>query len=399
MKNLLAFVVYITIQNLIPLAELHAKPLIQSQKQAKSDTLKNDLVLIKPLINFNEPNGGYYSDYIDVELNSFFCGAVVQNCGVSSTTNFYLEFSLLTYDNQVIESYQVEYKDTLLPGLTDTLNFPEAINFDYWDPWNFRYLAFTIIDKAIDSNLSNNSDTIPFQLWSPMWSNTSRANNSNNTVDLTSIKNFKSGDFMGITVKIPNNGHQSGYFYFQDSELWPKTVSMKGIIYENGKMLSTINQEGNDFWLYGKVNYLNTDSLYYIGLELEYPEGTTIPIGVDTSSFHNFEAETIARIGGTWTTLPFVPLITLVCDPEGIKSKQTENQIPVYPNPTNGMLYLDNVLDASIKLYDLSGKLLLKEASLNYNKSMDLSKINNGNYIIKIMTDAGVTNKIITIIK
>jgi hypothetical protein len=399
MKKLLAFLVFITFQNLIPIKESQANLLNQSPNKAKSDTLKNDLVLIKPLINFNEPNGGYYSDYIDVELNSIFCGAVVQNCGVSSTTDFYLEFSLLTYDNQVIDSYQVAYKDTLPPGKTDTLNFQEAINFDYWDPWNFRFLAFTIKNHLNDSNLVNKTDTIPYKLWHPDWTEICRANIPTDTIDISEIESFKSGDFIGITAKLANSGHQTGYFFIESSENWPKTVSKKGIVYMNGKKIATIIHDGWAFSLPSYVSYFYPDSLYYIGIELAYSEGTSIPIVVDTSSFHNFEAETIARIGDKWTTLPFVPLITLKLDPEGINSKQTKNQIPVYPNPTKGIISIDNVLNATIELYDLSGKLLFKETHFNSNKSMDISKLSNGNYLVKFITDDGVVTKIVTILK
>ncbi len=46
----------------------------------------NDISLVRSLINFNDSSGGFYSDYYNDALQTFFCGAVIENLGTVSST-------------------------------------------------------------------------------------------------------------------------------------------------------------------------------------------------------------------------------------------------------------------------------------------------------------------------
>jgi hypothetical protein len=77
----------------------------------------------------------------------------------------------------------------------------------------------------------------------------------------------------------------------------------------------------------------------------------------------------------------------LICDSllVGISNCEPINKCKIYPNPTNDVLYISNLIDHSIvKIYDLNGKELLSKASVNLNESIDISKFENGVYIVKI---------------
>lgn len=64
--------------------------------------------------------------------------------------------------------------------------------------------------------------------------------------------------------------------------------------------------------------------------------------------------------------------------------------LAIYPNPTNSLLYLENLpKHSSVKLYNLNGKLLLQEAFKGENSSLDLSDLPKGVYLLGIESSEG----------
>jgi len=53
-----------------------------------------------------------------------------------------------------------------------------------------------------------------------------------------------------------------------------------------------------------------------------------------------------------------------------------------YPNPSNGTLFLSSKQDKPFSIYDLQGKLVLKEESIN--NKIELNKLESGLYVIKL---------------
>ena len=81
-----------------------------------------------------------------------------------------------------------------------------------------------------------------------------------------------------------------------------------------------------------------------------------------------------------------------------------ENEILVYPNPTNGRIYLDGDLKKNqyveIRVYNVIGQLVFKKNIEDVevlNEELNLSELENGNYFIKIQLEDGehITNKIL----
>ena len=71
--------------------------------------------------------------------------------------------------------------------------------------------------------------------------------------------------------------------------------------------------------------------------------------------------------------------------------QETESQIHIYPNPSNGFvtIELDQIGSGELAIYDLSGKLVLREVMFNKKQQLDLSFLESGTYLIKIKTDLG----------
>lgn len=67
------------------------------------------------------------------------------------------------------------------------------------------------------------------------------------------------------------------------------------------------------------------------------------------------------------------------------------NFVQIYPNPVKNTLNIssDSKLN-SFKIFDLSGRILKKGNFESGNKTVDVSALINGNYIIEIETDKGI---------
>jgi len=84
-------------------------------------------------------------------------------------------------------------------------------------------------------------------------------------------------------------------------------------------------------------------------------------------------------------TSDWVPTFT------GVQTNETKNNISVYPNPTNGIVNINikNSLKGTIKVENITGETVFEEkVDINGSKveSIDLSKLANGNYFVKVQS-------------
>lgn len=67
-------------------------------------------------------------------------------------------------------------------------------------------------------------------------------------------------------------------------------------------------------------------------------------------------------------------------------------QLNISPNPTNKLLNIniENAQIQSVEIYDLSGKLVKTQSSINKNHlQLSIREFTNGTYILKVETDKG----------
>lgn len=368
----------------------------------------NDIAIIKPLINTNDTNGGYYSEYYTSAFNFMHCGVIVKNVGINSANNVHLELSVKDYYQNVLETYYSDSLTTMNPGEVDTLYIPGELTFANWINGDY-HLFFLVKCDFNDENPANNVYSVPFTHFSDwMWTLVSRSIYMTNSYNISQIPNFHSGDFLGFTLSIPNGYHQIAYLGVYLSYPWPDSLKMTAKIFRNGVLADTsasfyLPSPPQAGWAYSDMFWpfdeLLPDSLYYVGIEFSYKQGTDVMIGADTSSYHNFPAETVAKIGNNWTTLNFVPLIQLICDPEGINEKGNDNKVKAYPNPTSGTIFIDNAGGSKIELYDLTGDLLLTDHNTNSHRTIDITFLPAGVYILRIQNNHEVISRRILVMK
>lgn len=348
----------------------------QNNNDVTADSI---LTIVKPLVNFNAPNGGYYSENFEGNINTLYCGAIVAKQVSSTIENVHLEVNAFNHSDELLF---VTLSDTLL--INDSiseihLKTPIKIDNQYY----INYLVYSI--------MSNNSilstDTIPYPLIGYAdWGSIARASESTNTTNITEIEGFNSGDFIGFRFTLLNNW-QMASFHCYSSMNWPETTIVNCKIYKNDSLLYTrpVETRSGDWgWLVcvflDEFADLQPDSNYVAGIEIIYEDDPSFSIGIDTRNYHNFEFESVARIDGKWESLNFVPVMKLVFNPESI-SENKISETTVYPNPTTGLLNFENGFYEKIEVFSLDGKLILTEINRTAN-TIDVSNLPDGMYIL-----------------
>lgn len=82
-----------------------------------------------------------------------------------------------------------------------------------------------------------------------------------------------------------------------------------------------------------------------------------------------------------------------------VSSIDFNNQITVYPNPTRGIIFVSNVENSELKVYDILGSNVLSMESKEFEKSINVSDFKNGVYFVVINKDGETTTKKIIISK
>jgi hypothetical protein len=369
----------------------------------RATTFDNDLALIKPLINTNDSNGGYYQEYWYMSFHYMLCGAVIKNTGTSVATNVFLEMKIFDY-LAYLQSYFSDTIPVLNPGESVTVNIPGELTFQPWiintNIFEFHFIANS---DSVDENPGNNQQVVPFTQFSEwMWTTVSRSVNVTQPYEVGQNNGFHSGDFLGYTVANDANWHWVAYMKLFLEEPCDSLV-LRAMLYENGNLIDSVNillpppPYGefiySDMFQYSEIY---PDSSYYIGIKFYFPEGHSFKIGVDTSLYHNFSTEPIARINGTWTSLNFIPAMELICDPEAIPEKDPMNP-KVFPNPCSGQVVVENARDSKIEIYDISGKILLTDQQKDQIRTIDISGIEPGYYLFRIISRESIISRKIII--
>jgi len=76
-----------------------------------------------------------------------------------------------------------------------------------------------------------------------------------------------------------------------------------------------------------------------------------------------------------------------------------ENEIIIYPNPAFDYIYIKGINKSDIEIYDLTGKKVYSCSNANNNHIINIDNFKKGNYIIRIIDNNNVVNKLISVIK
>ena len=72
------------------------------------------------------------------------------------------------------------------------------------------------------------------------------------------------------------------------------------------------------------------------------------------------------------------------------ENNPVSNKLKIYPNPTNKYLTVETADRGSLSVYNLKGMLILRKEIKNNNSTLDVSNLQNGIYIVKVVGDRQV---------
>ena len=351
-----------------------------------------DLTIVKPIINFNDSTGGYYSNLFYEQFNGIFAGAIVKNNGTDTATNVFLKVTNLNSPGFTAYSDSIA---SIAPGKIDTVKMffiPKPNNFQNYGSINPKY---ELLSDQSDINPSDNIYTIPISsIYTGAWTYISRSKNDNKC--LKNANGLQSGDFIGIKIKLVNNG--LNFYPVESISLDQKDLKLPDSSFIIGKVYygdSLIAYTDSIFYKYPSCPYTFISPSQMInppvdsiiaGFEVHFKD--SIPnIKIDTSVFHNFNSESFMRRNGQWSNLNYIPLVSMLFFTMEIEESEKALPMKVYPNPTTDFVTLELDKINSLTVYDINGKEVYSTNGKNIDNKINIKNLTSGIYFIKAVTD------------
>ncbi|MEA3445098.1 MAG: T9SS type A sorting domain-containing protein [Bacteroidota bacterium] len=123
--------------------------------------------------------------------------------------------------------------------------------------------------------------------------------------------------------------------------------------------------------------------------------------GVDTSSTVHYLFELIADNGYSQNSLYFWASVEDIagCEPWAISDEAEFKHINIYPNPTTGILNIENAGNARIYIYNVIGEIVATVDADSAIETIDLNEFAEGTYIVKVVSENDVVSQQINLIK
>lgn len=369
----------------------------------------SDVKITKPLINFDTPNGGYYSDIIFDIPDSLYLGVVVKNTSDSIVHGVFARTYINTYGLHDSLSSDII---NMAPHQTDTLYF-STIDFasSFYYLYSFK-ISFNVYMDSSNTHLSDTFNIIPItRIYGDMWGRIAHSSEETMVFNDSLIPGFSTGDFIGIQFRFKEK--TSGYFFhFIASFICKKlpTNNFSGhasiMVYRNHNLILSapmlndtigFSESSTDLISNGIMfNDLYADSLYYVGIQLDSGSINNLGLWIDTNAYHNFDTEAIAIVNDSIRHIPFVPLFGVLCDPEGIEEISNEKSFDIFPNPVSDKVHIDIVSGETLRIFDVNGKQILKKSINKHDLVIDLSHYPSGVYLFSIEDNGKIyTEKVI----
>jgi len=93
-----------------------------------------------------------------------------------------------------------------------------------------------------------------------------------------------------------------------------------------------------------------------------------------------------------------VEIVVTVEETLGVNDNVMIKGIAIYPNPTHGLLTINNNkgIDVQVTIYDINGRLLVSKSNNDTMTTLDITNFSNGIYLLRIQTELGdFTKKVI----
>jgi type IX secretion system substrate protein/VCBS repeat protein/FG-GAP repeat protein len=122
----------------------------------------------------------------------------------------------------------------------------------------------------------------------------------------------------------------------------------------------------------------------------------TVGIGPQWVTSSDFNGDGKADLA----TVDTAVTVLLNCTVLGIEKFDGSNEINIYPNPNNGSFVIEtnSTEKQTMQIYDINGKLVLNQ-TINGKTNIDASNLADGVYNISLLSNDGITNKRVVIVR
>lgn len=142
------------------------------------------------------------------------------------------------------------------------------------------------------------------------------------------------------------------------------------------------------------------ETLYYISnLETWIPaEQLTVPLIEDYSTAGQIKIKFRVEVFSEKIFYWDIDDVWIIGEISTSVPENKMNDIIIYPNPAKNKIYIENLINASIEIYSISGQLIIEKHNISGSYTLDISAIEKGTYIIKVLADEkSMTSEIIIV--
>jgi hypothetical protein len=165
-----------------------------------------------------------------------------------------------------------------------------------------------------------------------------------------------------IGNEVTNNGFSLGLYMLNGTGHFQHGNNVKGTIYASG----TTTLTDTSYYLSGQPDFLQTSSWPSIGIPNTINSGT-IPAKTRYQALNYTTCSTVL--------------------PTSVSGKIHDNTtLRLFPNPTNGLLYINSKVPADIAIYTNVGALVAEYFGIESSAPIDVSGLSKGMYIVRIKT-------------
>ena len=308
----------------------------------------------------------------------------------------------------------------LAGGEADTFRVVEYDNFDLFGLVAGDYTYKQTVTMAEEDEVStNNYWSFPIAITNTTDRTLARETRITGRIGADMFGGSIGGDEMGVQFVVMRNEHInsiSGTVYSGSTEgttVRAKLYNWDGSAWQLMESSDDYDIEVADLGEQITLEFLNggadLDSLgsYMVTIATWWQEGVT---NIEFYSYDAYQDENMYKSDAlyiqndaTWYyTASGYPAYLIHFDPNPVLNvnEVTNNNISVYPNPSTGVLHIDNLVENStIKVYNMLGaEVAVIENASEFN-TVDLSSYNEGTYLVKVFSNNNVIVKKVNLVK
>ena len=390
---------------------------------------ENDMMIEDPIINMVRPFDGFYHQIplVVAEKTKIGFGASVYNLGYADQSGVKLDVTVSNSNNDILynkfgpeKNISSATRDTILLGVnTDT----EVATWTDSSLTGIRGIGDYSINLEVstdnqDEDINNNKIQKKFNVG---WDRFARNNSIQTSATSPSIwaGGDADGSAIGVVYSMPAKGSAKGISVY----ISPNSST--------GGLLAVLSTWNGSEWtpvLYSDESKEITETNAGSWTDIYFPEdGATEIIGPDAGEepipylisleFYNADYQGI-QIGEdaitksprwatqwnfgdgykTMSNYTKTPMINFIVKPSITDINIIEkSEVEIYPNPSVGTINFKNAKNADIEIYNVLGNKVMSFS--NVSKSVNISELTNGTYIVKINNNNTLSTNRITLIK